>query len=136
MAAFEYALDKARALTEKSLDALKADGVEALIEEFRNYYFSPSFDVAMEVMKSFSSSPEMSREIASKYSDYRFYVEDRWENELIGRGWAKDAARDLIALTSSVIRGFAIRSMITPDKKEYQRLTKLWLEIVRSYFHH
>ncbi|MCZ6655763.1 MAG: hypothetical protein O7C67_00565 [Gammaproteobacteria bacterium] len=53
---------------------------------------------------------------------------------LIDRGWSERDARDLVAMTTSLVRGFAIRAMIRPDRGETDRLMKRWADMVDQTF--
>jgi AcrR family transcriptional regulator len=136
MAAIDFAIGLAKERTDANLAAFKmgVDPVEAIIEDCRDYYFSASFDVAMDVTKSASGDPELRRQIARAHRDFRSYAEDGWVERLVDAGWDELQARDLIAMTGSLVRGFAIRAMIRRDQKQFERLMTTWREMVALYF--
>ena len=136
MAAIEYAINAARSRTEQNLAAFKpgADLITAIIEDSMEYYFSPNFDVAMDITRSMSHDEELRRAIASAHRNYRAFAEGSWLERLTSGGWAVDDARDLIELTTSLARGFAIRAMIRPDTATFERLTRRWHDIAAEYF--
>jgi hypothetical protein len=57
-----------------------------------------------------------------------------WLEILMHEGWGRQDGEDLIAMTASLVRGFAIRAMIRPDDNELERLLKRWREMVALYF--
>jgi AcrR family transcriptional regulator len=138
MAAIDFAIALARERTDTNLAAFEngADPVEAIVDDCRDYYFSASFDVAMDVTKSASGDPDLRRQIARAHREFRSYAENRWVERLVDAGWDELEARDLIAMTASLVRGFAIRAMIQRDQKEFERLMATWREMVSLYFGH
>ena len=136
MAAIEYAIEEARARTEQNLAAFEsgADLITAIIEDSMEYYFSANFDVAMDITRSMSHDKALRRDIASAHRHYRAYAEDSWLERLTSNGWANGDARDLIDMTTSLARGFAIRAMIHPDTTTFNRLTQRWHDIALQCF--
>jgi AcrR family transcriptional regulator len=136
MAAIDYAIEIAEQKTAQNLARYQKDDdiVTAITEDSADYYFSASFDVAMDVTKSASGNPELRRSIAGAHRRYRADTERGWLAHLLDQGWREDDASDLIAMTTSLVRGFAIRSMIQPGRKEVDRLMNVWQAMVAQYF--
>ena len=136
MAAIDHAIATARERTDNHFDATDAhtDLIAAMIEDFRDYYFSAEFDVAMDVVKSAAGNAELRRQIASAHRIYRRYAEQGWLDRLVGIGWNAHEAGDLVAMTASLVRGFAIRAMIRPDRGEFERLARRWRAMVTECF--
>lgn len=136
MAAIDHAIAIARARTDHNLAAYDGseDVVSAIARDSAEYYFSASFDVAMDVTKSASGNPELRRQIARAHRAYRAHAEQSWLDILLAAGWAEQDGADLIAMTASLVRGFAIRAMIRPDRTEVERLLIRWREMVALYF--
>lgn len=136
MAVIDYAIARARARTEKNLAELKPNQnlIMSIAEDSRDYYFSDSFDVAMDVTKGCSGNEQMRQFIAQAHRSYRDDAEGAWREHLISDGWSKADAEDVIAMTASLVRGFAIRAMIRPDNKQLRRLLKRWLSMVEQSF--
>lgn len=136
LAAIDYALSVARARTDRNLAAY--DGSEnvvaAIAQDSADYYYSASFDVAMDVSKSASGNPELRRQIARAHRAYRSHAEQSWLDVLLAKGWSMQDGEDLIAMTASLVRGFAIRAMIRPGNDELARLLGRWREMVALYF--
>ena len=106
----------------------------AIAEDSRDYYFSASFDVAMDITKGSVGNKEMRRFIASAHRDFRGFAENEWRVHLDKQGWSDADAEDLIAMTSSLVRGFAIRAMIRPDDQQLRRVLKRWQKMVELSF--
>ena len=136
MAAIDFAIELAEQVTQQNL--AKYDGrddiVAAITSDSADYYFSASFDVAMDVTKAATSNPELRKGIAVAHRRYRADAEGGWQDVLLSQGWQESEAKDLIAMTASLVRGFAIRSMIRPDRKEIDRLMSVWRLMVAQYF--
>lgn len=135
-AAIEHCVAEAEKTTQRHFARYtqKANAVEAITNDSRDYYFSANFDVAMDVSKSSSANPQLGRSIARITRKYRDRVEKRWGDILIDRGWSERDAKDLVAMTASLVRGFAIRAMIRPDRGETGRLMKRWADMVDQTF--
>jgi AcrR family transcriptional regulator len=136
MAVIEYAIDIARQRTEVNLSGLKSSQnlIATIAEDSRDYYFSDSFDVAMDVTKGCVGNSQMRHFIAEAHRAYRDYAESAWCRRLLESGWTKADAQDVIAMTASLVRGFAIRAMIRPDDKQLRRLLKRWQSMVEQSF--
>lgn len=136
MAALEFAIDEAERVTIRNLERYRPglDPVDAITQDSRAYYFSASFDVAMDVTKSASGNKELRRTIAQLHRNFRRFAEDRWQRILVAQRWSPDHARDLVAMTTSLVRGFAIRAMIHRDTAEVDRLMTRWRDMVYQTF--
>jgi len=135
MAAIEYAISKAREVTEENLNKYAGeDLIEAIIRDSMAYYFSPYFDVAMDITRSTSHDETLNREIATAHRHYRAFAEEGWFEHLLSAGWQGGNARDLIEMTTSLVRGFAIRAMIHPDHATFERLITRWHDIAAEFF--
>jgi AcrR family transcriptional regulator len=132
LAAVEYGTRLAQARTAANLQAFSAadDPVTAIADDSKDYYFSASFDVALDVAKSASGHRALLGSIRALSRNYRDYAEQSWRAVLIDRGWPEQHAEDVIALTTGLVRGFAVRRMIRPDRGQYDRLIARWTEMV------
>lgn len=132
LAAVEYATLIAIKKTQANLDAfaLDSDPVRSIANDSKDYYFSASFDVALDVTKSAAPNPELRRSIARLTIDFREHTERSWLAKLIDRGWTLEDGEDVVALTTSVVRGFAMRQIIRRDPEEKDRLIERWIKMV------
>jgi AcrR family transcriptional regulator len=132
LAAVEYGTRLAETRTTANLKAFSSgdDPVAAIAADSKDYYFSASFNVALDVSKSASGNRELLAAIRSLSRSYRDYAERSWCERLVDRGWSQQDAEDVIALTTGLVRGFAVRRMIRADRGQYDRLIARWTEMV------
>lgn len=124
MAAITHGLGIAQARTAANLAGYRAgkDLLEALVEDSKDYYFSAAFDVAMDIVKGVSANRDMRRNIARLHRNYRRATEQSWARLFVESGWEPAAAADVVAMTTSMVRGLAIRSMLRRDDEQTQHL--------------
>lgn len=132
MAAIEHALSVAAARTADNLGRFRAGDhvLEALIEDSKDYYFSASFDVAMDIVKGVSANRDLRRNIARLHRDYRRKTEQRWIQIFIETGWDPNEAGDLVAMSTSMVRGLAIRSMLRRDDQQVEHLLERFRQLI------
>jgi len=135
-AVIDYAIETAQARTETNLSRLtrRTDLVKAIEVDCKAYYFSDNFDVAMDITKGVAGNPALTDYIFVSHRAYREHTEAEWAERLIGRGWQKDEAALVVSMTASMVRGLAIRAMISPDEANYQRLLSKWRKMVGATY--
>jgi hypothetical protein len=65
--------------------------------------------------------------------DSRLAIEKTWIEMMKATGLPARVAGDVVALTFSIVRGFAIRRMIVDDSAEFERLIGTWRKMVRQH---
>ncbi len=132
LAAVEYATALAHQQTAENLGrfAKDDDPVEAVIADSMDYYFSGAFDVAIDVVKGGSQNVELRRNVADSSRAFREFAERGWLEKLVERGWTVSDAQDVIDLSTSLVRGFAIRKWIHRDSGQFKRLLDRWVDLV------
>src|SRR5262245_41444657 len=135
-AAIEYGNAVALAKTRENLARFTADDepVKAVIEDSMDYYFSGAFDVAVDVVKAGSQNVELRRDIADASRQLRDFAERGWLEKLVERGWSVSDAHDILDLSTSLVRGFAIRKWIHRDAGQFKRLLERWVDVVYVSF--
>ncbi len=109
--------------------------IEAIIEDSMDYYFSGAFDVAIDVVKAGSQNARTAaRHRRFESRQFRDFAERGWLEKLVERGWSVSDAHDIIDLSTSLVRGFAIRKWIHRDSGQYKRLLERWVDIVYASF--
>lgn len=138
LAAVAYGTRLAEARTMANLRAFSPDNdpVEALARDSKDYYFGASFEVSLDVSKSASGDPDLFAQITQLSRTYRDKVERRWCSNLVALGWPAQDARDVIELTTALVRGFAMRRMIHPDRGQFERLIERWTRMVYAGLGH
>jgi AcrR family transcriptional regulator len=136
LAAIQYGNAVATQKTTENLARFTADDepIKAVIEDSMDYYFSGAFDVAIDVVKAGSQNLELRREIADASRQFREFAERGWLEKLVERGWSVSDAHDIIDLSTSLVRGFAIRKWIHRDSGQYKRLLDRWVDVVYASF--
>ena len=136
MAAIQYGISQASERTERNLadNDSGEDLITRIISDSGEYYYSASFDVALDIIKSTSHDDELEREIKAAHRLYRADTENSWYEKLCEAGWQGSDARDLIDLTTAIIRGFAIRKMIQSDSGTFDKLAARWHDMVMQSF--
>jgi len=135
-AAIQYGNAVAMRKTAENLTRFTSDDepIHAIIEDSLDYYFSGAFDVAVDVVKAGSQNVELRRDIADASRQFREFAERGWLEKLVERGWSVSDAQDIIDLSTSLVRGFAIRKWIHRDSGQYKRLLSRWVDIVYASF--
>jgi AcrR family transcriptional regulator len=136
LAAVEYGNAIARQKTEANLARFGADDdpIEAIIADSMDFYFSGSFDVGIDVVKAGAENVELRRDIADSSRAFREFAERGWLEKMVERGWSVSDAQDVIDLSTSLVRGCAIRRWIHRDSGQFKRLLERWVEIVYAAF--
>jgi AcrR family transcriptional regulator len=136
LAAIRYGNAMAQQKTADNLARFSSDDepIKAVIEDSMDYYFSGAFEVAIDVVKAGSQNLELRREIADASRQLRDFAERGWLEKLVERGWSVSDAHDIIDLSTSLVRGFAIRKWIHRDSGQYKRLLERWVDIVYAGF--
>ena len=132
LAAVEYGTRLAQDRTEANLSAFSecADPVAAIARDSQDYYFTDSFHVALDLAKSAAGNRELMSAMRAISRRYREFTEQHWVQKLVERGWTHEDAEDVVALTTTLVRGFAIRQMIRSDRGGYDRLIERWSRMV------
>ena len=134
-AATHYGFAQAEATAARNLqkfangDSSPVDPVRAVLDDSLDFYFSGAFEVAIDVVKG-TQLPELRRQVAQVSRKFREFAERGWLEHLVAHGWAKADAQDVIDLSTSIVRGFAIRKWIHRDTGQYQRLLERWVAMV------
>ena len=77
--------------------------------------------------------PELQDAVRTKTREFRVSVEEAWAASMRKSGIAPAIAGDVLALTLSLVRGFAVRTLIDPDPTQAERLFKLWRAIIERH---
>jgi AcrR family transcriptional regulator len=137
-AAIEYAYEQVAEHTQAHFDRFDAatpnsvDALRAIVADSMDFYFSSAFEVGVDVVKGASGNPDLRRRIADVSRRNRDFAERGWLARLVAHGWSPSDAQDIIDLTTSLVRGFAIRKWIQRDSGQFDRLLDRWVEIIHA----
>lgn len=108
------------------------DAIKALIVDSREFFFSELFLIAMDlaIQGRMNTGSSQLTEISAAS---RLPVEESWLGALIDSGVPESVAEDLLWLTLSIVRGLAVRRLWQQDPTRFNRLFRLWREMVESY---
>jgi len=132
MAAMEHAYGRAYEQFERNLacPAAGEDLIELILKDFADFYLSDYFIVALDILMAGGKNEELHEELTEKSRQFRDTVERHWLEQLVDDGWSLTLAEDVLALSHSLVRGFATRALIRKDQAQFDRLLKRWRQIV------
>lgn len=133
-AAIEYAWTQADNASLARIDAHRPgeDIMEAILDDARAFFFSAYFRVALDILMAGGHEPELRVALIANTLSHRGRIESRWVAKLVGEGYSFGDAEDYLALTLSLVRGFAIRALVEPGVDRYERLCARWAEMLRA----
>lgn len=131
-AAIEYAWEQATLASIDRIDAFASGGdiVRALLDDSRAFFFSDYFRVALDILMAGGNEQALRDELVASTLKHRQRVERLWLERLVAEGWQLTDAEDVLALTMSLVRGFAIRALVEPDVARFDRLCDRWHDLI------
>lgn len=110
------------------------DPIEGIIKDAQDFYFGDYFFIELAIAMSADNDARLlRREAYTNSRTSRFSVEAAWLEALVSSGVPKQVASDILSLTLSVVRGYSVRILIEKDIEQFNRLLKVWRDIVRQY---
>ena len=112
LVAIEQALTLARDDSAAWLDQAAGDPeavLRAMLAEFRSFFFSDRFWVAMGITIEASKDDELFKAVRSSVALLRKPIYAAWSERLVAEGWSRGAAMRAVRSGSAMISGAAIR---------------------------
>ncbi|MEY9437348.1 TetR/AcrR family transcriptional regulator [Bradyrhizobium elkanii] len=109
------------------------DPIDGIIKDAQDFFFGDYFFIELAVAMSDDSTRQLRRETHQFARQTRFSIEATWLDTLISSGIPEQLAKDVLALTLSVVRGFSVRMLIEKDPDRFSRLLGVWRTIVRQH---
>jgi AcrR family transcriptional regulator len=109
------------------------DPIESIIKDAQDFFFGDYFFIELAIGMSDDSTRQLKRETQQFARQTRFSIEATWLDTLISSGIPEQLARDVLALTLSVVRGFSVRMLIENDPEHFSRLLGVWRKIIRQH---
>jgi len=109
------------------------DLVAAIIEDAREFFFSEHFMVAIDIVLSTSTNQSVRRQILDISRKARRPVERAWSEALASSGMPSQLSSDVVALTLSLVRGMALRTLWDNDPKWFDELFALWRQMIKVF---
>lgn len=131
LATMRYAYEEATAASVALIARTSPDSDEmaALIEDAKSFFFSPAFRVALDILMAGGSDEALRQQLVAVTVHYRGKIERAWLEKLIDYGWSLPAAEEVLAMTFSLVRGFAMRLLVEPDPSHFDRMLERWKAI-------
>ena len=135
VATLEYVFEQARVLSRRRATAVNRprDLIEAVIEDAREFFFSEHFMVAIDIVLSTSTNQSVRKQILDISRKARRPVEAAWSEALAENGVPGQLASDIVALTLSLVRGMALRTLWDNDPKWFDELFSLWRQMIKVF---
>jgi AcrR family transcriptional regulator len=135
VATLEYVFEQAQVLSRRRASAVNRprDLIEAVIEDAREFFFSEHFMVAIDIVLSTSTDQSVRKQILDISRKARRPVEAAWAEALAANGVSGQLASDLVALTLSLVRGMALRTLWDNDPKWFDELFALWRQMIKVF---
>ncbi|WP_216635613.1 TetR/AcrR family transcriptional regulator [Croceicoccus bisphenolivorans] len=90
--------------------------LRSMVEEFKTFFFSDRFWVAISITVEFSKSKDGAALLANEVTKLRQPVYAEWVMKLTKAGWTKEDALEIVRSAAALISGTAIRRLwATPD---------------------
>lgn len=135
VATLAYVFEQAQALSRRRAAAVSRprDLIEAVIEDAREFFFSEHFKVAIDIVLSTSTDQSVRKQILELSRRARRPVETAWTEALASSGVPGPLAADIVALTLSLVRGLAIRTLWDNDPQWFDKLFGVWREMIKIF---
>jgi AcrR family transcriptional regulator len=135
VATLEYVFEQARVLSRRRASAVNRprDLIEAVIEDAREFFFSEHFMVAIDIVLSTSTDQAVRKQILEISRKARRPVETAWTEALAASGVPASVSADIVALTLSLVRGMALRTLWDNDPKWFDELFAVWRRMIKIF---
>jgi AcrR family transcriptional regulator len=110
-----------------------ADVLELVIEDAFDFFFGDYFFTNLAISMSDERNGDLRIGAHGISRDSRLAIEKTWIERMTATGLPIRVAGDVVALTFSIVRGFAIRRLMVDDSAEFERLIGTWRQMVRQY---
>jgi len=106
--------------------------INAIIADGTDFFFGNGFFI--ELALAFGQADlDLRRVVRRSSRRSRFLIEAIWREMLEKQGLPPELAGDILALTLSLVRGFAMRRFIEDDPARRAHLVKVWRDMIRAY---
>lgn len=135
VATLEYVFEQAQILSRRRASSVNQprDLIEAVIADAREFFFSEHFMVAIDIVLSTSTDQSVRKRILDISRKARRPAETAWAEALAANGVPGPLASDIVALTLSLVRGMALRTLWDNDPKWFDELFALWRKMIRVF---
>jgi AcrR family transcriptional regulator len=137
LAAFDYVNERSVEMCRQRVKLAQRAGntesvINAIIADASDFFFGNGFFI--ELALAFGQADlDLRRVVRRSSRRSRFLIETIWRDALQGQGLPPDIASDILALTLSIVRGFAMRRFIEDDPARRAHLVRVWRDMIRAY---
>jgi len=137
LAAFDYVNERSVEMCRHRVKLARRAGnteavINAIIADGTDFFFGNGFFI--ELALAFGQADLDLRRVVRRTSRRsRFMIEAIWREMLERQGLSPEIASDILALTLSMVRGFAMRRFIEDDPARRAHLVKVWRDMIRAY---
>jgi len=137
LAAFDYVNERSVEMCRQRVKLAKRAGnsesvINAIIADATDFFFGNGFFIEVALAHG-QADVELRRVVRRSSRRSRFRAEAIWREALQGQGLPPDIAGDILALTLSIVRGFAMRRFIEDDPARRTHLVRVWRDMIRAY---
>jgi AcrR family transcriptional regulator len=137
LAAFDYVNERSLEMCRQRVELAKRAGnsdsvLNAIIADATDFFFGNGFFIELALAHG-QADLDLRRVVRRSSRRSRFRVETIWREALQGQGLPPDIAGDILALTLSIVRGFAMRRFIEDDPARRTHLVRVWRDMIRAY---
>ena len=137
LAAFDYVNERSVEMCWHRVKLARRAGnteavINAIIADGTDFFFGNGFFI--ELALAFGQADlDLRRVVRRSSRRSRFLIEEIWREMLEKQGLPFEIAGDILALTLSVVRGFAMRRFIEDDPARRAHLVNVWRDMIRAY---
>tara|TARA_R110000787_G_scaffold25236_4_gene70962 strand:- start:3254 stop:3943 length:690 start_codon:yes stop_codon:yes gene_type:complete len=107
--------------------------VEALIQDSIDFFLGPDFSVILDLVLASTKERGLRDEVLGHTRTNRLALEQTWVEVFEERGIERARAQKIVMLTTSIVRGFAVRALWQNDEALFRDLLDEWKTILGSH---
>lgn len=109
------------------------DPIGELIADAKDFFFGDYFFIELTIGMADDQNQDLRQRTYPITRETRFKVEAAWLATLEAHGMPKQLAADVLAMSMSLVRGFAMRTLIDNDRQRFDALLKQWRDIMEDH---
>lgn len=109
------------------------DVIAAVVAEASDYFFSDSFSVSLDILRSAAKNPNIADKAREISDRFRIAAEQPWIELLVASGLPQEDARLILWLLWSVLRGLSVRRETSTERDREQRVIDLVTTLARDH---
>lgn len=133
-ATLQFVYDKSLARTMRQVSRPRGDEdvLESIIEDAKAFFFQDDFFIGLDIGMATPDNAfrDRTRQMAKQA---RLPAEKAWLDVLVASGVPPQIAEDILWLTLSIVRGFAVRMLWQDEPDRFERLFGVWRDMASSY---